>query len=288
MSYDLYFRKKNGQDLSLNEFSEYFSRRPRYKFEKTQAFYENEDTGCYFIMEHNDIKQPPPEKTETPADISPANLNLNFVRPHIFGLECEPEVHAFVKHFDFLIFDPQNDGNSTDTYDTQAFIRGYNVGNKFSYGTILKQNAEIANATYPAVDIERNWLWNLHKAALQAKLGENIFLPTISYQMLNGQVKSLIVWSEAIPTAFPDVDTVIVFRTSLAPSGFFSGKKNDYTIKEFSEILPLLSDKTADGFRELTSPEKAREWVKSLPASDVKPTPIHVDRVLDRELMPSA
>jgi hypothetical protein len=116
MSYDLYFRKKNKANFSLDEFQKYFSGRPNYQVEKGQAVYGNDDTGVYFVMDHNEIKSEQP--SETLAGISPANLSLNFIRPHVFGLEAEPEVHAFVKAFDFLIHDPQNEGNPTEIYNT--------------------------------------------------------------------------------------------------------------------------------------------------------------------------
>lgn len=54
MSYDLYFQKPKSEEFPYQEFISYFKSRSRYKVENGQAFYENEDTGVYFLMEHNE------------------------------------------------------------------------------------------------------------------------------------------------------------------------------------------------------------------------------------------
>jgi len=285
MSYDLYFQKKNRELFSRQEFVAYFTSRPHYKVENGQALYENDDTGVYFIVEHNEVESL--EKTEDPSDYSPANLNLNFLRPHIFALEAEPEITAFVRQFEFIIMDPQIDGNPGTTYEREAFLRGWNAGNKFAFDSIGKSNPEIKTLLYPSDDLERHWNWNFKRNDLQNQLRENIFVPKIAYHSLEGSVKSFIVWSEAIPTAFPTVDTVVVFRQSLAPSKFLRSKQNDFTIRSFSDIGRLLSEEVEYNslkYRTLASEEKAKEWVISLPASSVKPSPVSVDRVLDFEL----
>lgn len=280
MSYDLYFQKRNQETFSRQEFDDYFSSRPHYKVENSQALYENGDTGVYFIIEHNEVESL--KKAEDPSECSPASLSLNYLRPHIFVLEAEPEVAAFVRRFDFAILDPQNDGNPGTTYERAAFLRGWNAGNKFAFDSIGD-----ATQLYPSTDLERHWNWNFKKNDLQAQLGENIFVPKIAYHFVDGSIKSLIVWSDAIPTAFPAVDTIIVFRRSLAPARFLRGKQNDFTIKPFSEIESLLSEEVESiglKYRTSASEENARDWVASLPASSVKPLPVSVDKVLDREL----
>src|SRR4051812_9742286 len=147
MSYDLYFQKKNQKSLSRQEFANYFSSRPHYKIENRQAIYENDDTGVYFIFEHNEAESL--EKTEDPSAYSPAILILNFLRPHIFALEAEPEVAAFVRQFGFTIADPQDDGNPGSTYDREAFLRGWNAGNKFAFNAIGQSSPELKKLYIP-------------------------------------------------------------------------------------------------------------------------------------------
>lgn len=284
MSYDLGFRKKNKEQLTTKEFEDYFLSRPNYEVANGQAIYGNEDTGVYFIFENYEPGQVV-EPVDSDGDDFFTSLTLNFVRPHIFALECEPEVRAFVEHFDFQIQDTQNEGNKTEVYDTEAFFRGYNFGNKFSYKSILNQSLGAQSFTLPAEVLERHWRWNFHRNELQESLDEDIFVPKISYQKLNGELKSYVVWTDAIPAMFPEVDAVVVYRMSLAPSTLFR-KKQDYLIKDFSEILPFLGDKTPEGFRKLAFAEKVQKWVKSLPTSKQELDIVTVDKVLDRELMP--
>lgn len=286
MSYDLFFQRQNGAGLTRGEFSDYFGARPHYKVEANgQALYENEDTGVYFIMEHNEVEGI--VKTEDLSEYSPANLSLNYLRPHIFTLEAEPEIAAFVKAFDLSITDLQNSGNPSNVYDKEAFVRGWNHGNKFAFDSLSKTNPEIRTTMLPGADIEKHWRWNFGRTALQAKLGTGIFVPKITYHMQAGEVRSLIVWSEAIPTAFPEVDTIIVFRQFASRSSLSKEKRNDLIIVDFSEIAPLLGNSIeyANGnYQTLRSENEACEWVAALPESDAMPVLVSVDRVLDQDL----
>ncbi len=283
MSYDLNFRKKKGEEFPLKDFEDYFASRPHYTVANGQAIYGNEATGVYFIMDHNADTY-----TDEDEGVSQSSFNLNYFRPHIFALEAEPEVRAFVEHFDFRVKDDQIGGHHSDIYDREAFIRGWNAGNKFSFQTITDSHEEILKNTLPFHDIERYWRWNYQRDELQKQLGDDIFVARVSFQRLNDKATSCAIWSEAIPTALPEVDTVIMYRESLAPSTFFGGRKTDFTIVDYSEILPFLSEVTEkDGqtYKVTTADEKTLSWIKSFPASTTKPEMIAVDQVLDREVV---
>jgi hypothetical protein len=106
VSYDLFFRSNPaGKPINENTFREYFFNRPHYQIEnRTQAWYSNEDTGVYFAFE---LSGPAEEQDGEPRD---ASFNLNYYRPHIFGMEAEPEVSGFVATFEPVIMDPQMEG----------------------------------------------------------------------------------------------------------------------------------------------------------------------------------
>lgn len=288
MSYDLYFKKKDDQEFQLNEFKEYFECRPHYHVENSLAVYENDDTDVYFSFDFNETT-----KNDLPTETSnkelPVSFNLNYLRPHIFSLEAEPEIAAFIEHFGLVIEDPQVDGHTSNIYNAEDFIRGWNKGNEFSYKSIVASNPDIKNSVLPAMDLERYWRWNYTKTHLQHTLGEDIYVPKVSFQVLNGEIKSFILWSDAIPTVFPKVDTVILYRRSLTPSSFFSKAEQDFVIVEYNEILPLLVEEHvsngASSYRNLLSEKSAREFVSAFPASKVQPTPISIGLVLDKELM---
>lgn len=292
MSYDLYFRKKEQKSLSQDEFREYFEPRRNYKVEDKQAVYENEDTGVYFSFDYTEVDVANKE-SEIPADNSSASFNLNFLRPHIFALEAEPEVANFIKAFGFLIDDPQISGNTSGIYTSEDFIRGWNVGNKFAYESIGKSNPDVMNTSLPSADIEKYWRWNYNLNSLRKEKGENIFVPRIMFHLVEGQVKSFTTWSDAIPTVFPVVDTVIIFRDELAPSKLFSTKNEiDFITINYSDLLPTLNAPVMTDaplhYRVFPNNEqqaKARERVASLKDTHVNPTVISIDHVLDRELI---
>src|SRR6266481_6601745 len=105
MSYDLYFRSRTpGRMISQEQFTNYFRGRRHYEIKETQAWYSNDNTGIYFSMDFGE----PGETSEEGRDSSllRASFNMNYFRPHVFGLEAEPEVAAFVDHFDSTVFDP--------------------------------------------------------------------------------------------------------------------------------------------------------------------------------------
>jgi hypothetical protein len=87
VSYDLFFRARPGKTpASAVDFANYFQSRPRYDADEEACFYSNEDTGVYFNFALGDTGN------EDEPDLLPISFNINYVRPHIFGLEAEPEL----------------------------------------------------------------------------------------------------------------------------------------------------------------------------------------------------
>ena len=74
MSFDLYFASKVGMEKAdIADFRSWFAGKPHYDqdaLEHNQGFYENEDTGVYFIFEFGQFfdKSDPPE-TSRPIQI---------------------------------------------------------------------------------------------------------------------------------------------------------------------------------------------------------------------------
>jgi hypothetical protein len=98
----------------------------------------------YFSFDYTDAKDVDPEEIEEqPNDgLVPTGLsfNINYIRPHFFGLEAEPELAALIEHFSFLIDDPQRQGMGRGKYSREGFLRGWNAGNLLGYIVHLKQN----------------------------------------------------------------------------------------------------------------------------------------------------
>src|SRR5689334_4236837 len=93
MSYDLYFRHRSGTDaLTPSQFAAYFHGRPYYTVSETQAWYEHPATGVYFSFSYDVIEGDADESLPGAEDRTSVSFNLNYYRPHTFGLEAEPEV----------------------------------------------------------------------------------------------------------------------------------------------------------------------------------------------------
>lgn len=154
MSYDL-FLNPSSRPLSGEQFASYFGERAHYTVGNDQAFYENADTGVYFFFDHND---------DGPGSVT---FNLNYFRPHYFGLEAAPEVAAFITAFDLSIEDPQSDGMGDGPFSIKGFLQGWNAGNRFGYRAVLSQGDQNENRVYPTADLERIWRWNFNRSSLQ-------------------------------------------------------------------------------------------------------------------------
>src|ERR1051325_2662308 len=132
MSYDLYFKSRNQNSKPTPiEFVEYFRQRKNYEVSNQQVVYQNETTGVYFVFDIGELSD------MEDSDLLPLSFNLNYLRPHIFGLEAEPEIRSLVEKFSLLVSDDQLDGMSDGEYSTEGFLRGWNKGNEFGYRSIL-------------------------------------------------------------------------------------------------------------------------------------------------------
>lgn len=295
MSYDLYFHCKNEQSLSREEFINYFRNRPWYTVEQNQAFYENEDTGVYFCFEYQEENSTGDEGIEEEQNFQ-VSFNINYNRPHIFGLEAEPEIKNFVEEFKLNIFDPQTNGMGEGPYSTEGFLRGWNEGNLFGISAMISHGGEnwlVDVGTLSHLDIERYWKWNLFRKELQDKLGDDIYVPRIMFCKNQNQIKSFIVWGDAIPIVLPKVDLVVLVKDKLASFRFFFKKPviSPVDYHEVEDLFPPeemyseqgLSYKILEYYR---PPQTIREFYMKQQPGNIQG--ISVDRILDDELVVKA
>src|SRR5262245_27894398 len=114
MSYDLFFKFKKPPE-SFDCFIEYFSKRTNYSVGDRYADYRSH-TGVYFSFSW----EKPESSEEGDWDV---HFKLNYVRPRVFALEAEPEISAFVNHFDLNVNDPQESIKGS-TYSKDGFFEG--------------------------------------------------------------------------------------------------------------------------------------------------------------------
>ena len=157
MSYDLFFKPKSGK-FSKEQFDSYFDGREGYAIEGTQAWYQNEATGVYFVFEFQ-------EQEDDEEDCFPVAFNMNYFRPTFFVKEAEPEVLALVLKFDFKVEDPQMNGMGSGNFDQKKFRSGWLQGNEFGYQSILKDHPEVFSL--PTKTLEDAWAWNINKESFQ-------------------------------------------------------------------------------------------------------------------------
>jgi hypothetical protein len=284
MSYDLYFTKPY---ISFKQYLSYFKGRKNYTIKETQAFYMNEDTGVYFWFDYSDDEPDDPEAPE-----GRVSFELNYYRPHVFVLEAEPEVRAFVEHFHFEVFDPQIGGMEGPAYDSGGLIRGWNQGNEVSYHAFLEDKEDLDSIHARSwEEMEDIWCWNIKREELQHELGKNIFVPKIMFFQVDSILLSVIAWTDAIPTLIPRVDAIYIYRDALAPRRFLSRKK-DFCIVPFKDALPILTpyENSDHGIKTYSwpgpnSPEKIVEYVKKLEAFTGPAERIDLHEILDRELV---
>ncbi len=295
MSYDLYFCSRSQTPaFSREAFDRYFSGRPHYSADETQAKYFNDDSGVYFSFYYNEPEEDSPAEEASQELTIPVAFNLNYFRPHVFGLEAEPELAAFVRHFDLTVIDVQMQGMGEGEYSREGFLRGWNAGNGFGYQSFSSQPRDTPVFSLPTARIESIWRWNLELGALQEKIGESNFVPRILCINSSGSVQTTVVWGDGLPILLPRVDVVLAARKHFAPRGWFR-TKNDVVIIPWNEMEPLLRT-----YRKRTGnpdsyelfyqapPSEIEQFFRQRPASSEKPSIVSFDQVLNRELLEQA
>lgn len=295
MSYDLFFRSRSpSQSLSRDNFARYFGGRRLYEVKESQAWYSNEDSGVYFVFEYAERDEDSDSEEEVDLSLLPASFNLNYFRPHVFGLEAEPEVAAFVERFDLTVSDPQMSGMGDGEYSKAGFLGGWNVGNEFGYRAILSQDPTQRVLTLTSSQIETCWRWNFRREVRQGEIGDTAFVPRIFFFDMDEGVRTGVAWGDGIPILLPIVDLVLVPRQRLAPRRWFRSK-DDIVVFAWAELLPILrrfqhvpgEPACYQLFYETTPSDIERLIREKQPPSEV-PKGIAVDQVLDLELVEKA
>lgn len=286
MSYDLFFTLP--ADIAQDDVEEYFRQRKHYRGDGG-ATYENPDTGVYFSFAVDEGEVRVEQSTAQQQRIA---FNLNYFRPHIFGLEAEPEVSAFVERFNPVIEDPQVQGMANGPYSSEAFLRGWNYGNEVAYGSIIESHGKSNTfLTMPEAAIEGAWRWNRAVPKMQAAHGESVFVPKIMMLNVGGQAKSSVVWGDGIPTLLPEVDIVFVYRQQLAPKPLFGQRTKDHCLVTHSQLDGVLEPLSEKGYplpvrtpAYVETPPVVSKFVRKLPKYTGPLERVTMDRVFSREL----
>lgn len=305
MSYDLLFGAKNGDaPPSEADLAAYFEGRTHYQVDGQEVLYQNDDTGVYFIfyLEHSLDPEEIAELKEAGEVPFPAfaSLNINFFRPHVFGLEAAPEIAAFVRHFDLAVDDPQSDDDATGAFSEPRFLRGWNRGNAFAYRAILNHDPDQTLYSLPGDILEASWRWNLERNDLQERLteaGNDVFVPKVSFLLPpgNSTPMTMAVWPDGISALIPQVELLYISRRVYAPRRFLR-RKEDVAVATWDEALPLLETfdqcEASLPYRELyyqDVPPAVAAFISGLPATETESCQlVSADSILSQELLDSA
>ena len=290
MSYDLYFHRRDGSTIEVEDFVAYFSGRDNYHVDYPSALYRNEDTGVYFVFECADDRCKDAAFTGQPAA---AMVSINYLRPHIFGLEAEPELAAFVRRFDLTVEDPQQEGMDGSEYSRKEFLRAWNAGNDFGFRSFLASGDRTPPIYALSTEhIEAHWRWNRTRLDLQNQLGNDIFVPLILSFDVGGELLSG--WGDGIPIALPLVDALVISRDRLAPRRFLRRAPDRCLVRRADAAALLDRFRLVDGdipYRLLDyaqPPAPIVSFVTSLAASQADLTAIPVDKILNADLFSKA
>lgn len=233
MSYDLYFfADKFGKDPRKSVWT-FFQHRKNWKVDEknNQAFYENLDTGAYFIANYiarGDGKEDTDQNYRYPQIL----FNVNYYRPPFFGREAALEILAFSRFFQFDFLDPQSRGmgeGEAGLVSSDGVLRGWDHGNVFAYSVISQQNPD----EKPIVAAERKimdaWRWNFEaKPALNAEFvrkGADVFVAKASWALHDDRPILTAVWGDGCRTALPPfIDAVVLYADKIPSKNSVLGR----------------------------------------------------------------
>lgn len=280
MSYDLYFYKLPGNEISTTEISEYLSDNlVAGNQDNAQWFYENPDTEVYFSFDYNE----PGGEAET---ISPGenivntnfSFSLNFLRPAFFGLEAFRFVEQFCNDLDLLVSNPQSDPLQTYKPNLQEQFDNWNRTNLrvcrdyFHKGQCCYMSEEACNKV---------WQYNSNVQAVQNKLGEGYYVSKIFFfrEKQTNNAFTLAVWTEHIPIVLPETDYILLTReykkffrkikdTALISRANFLNNFGsyfvDFELPDSKIIHPDKANQVKDKFNAIKSEKKFTEFAERL------------------------
>jgi hypothetical protein len=283
VSYDLHFLPPPGVDIEAEALLDYFAGRRRYEVGGSQAIYDNQRTGVYFIV---DIGS---DDGDEGTAGSVAAAFVNYVRPSFFIREIEPQIRSFVGEFDLSVYDPQ--GYMADgLYKPQLFTRGWREGNR----SACLAHADSIQYTLPAATLNRAWEWNRAVPRLQKELSKtrDVCVPRVFFIAVDGLAATMTTWTEGIHIAVPEVDYLLIQKGRLAPRRLLK-RTRDEGLVAVADAMPVFEKHRAPRSDDLLlldydrPPADVSAFVADAPMDERGFEPLSADLVIDAELVAS-
>ncbi len=318
MSYDLYLYPRAGKPpLEREAFFGWFEGE-LYRHEDDTVNYFNEDTGIYFHFTWyagSDEVEEPNSKDEGWQTNPHVHFNMNYFRPHTFGLEAARVLPALVEHFDLVVSDPQNEGMGQGEFSEEGFLRGWNAGNRFAaraFSQLQGRGEQILGGSLrlPAALNRAYWDWNYNRREIGEDFASldliDVYVPPIWFCREDGQAKAFTLFPNLVPTAVPKVDYVLMLRDELSSPYKKRSKKTPAWVRwedlaaaadgfELRANEPddedhphlILYDEDGGYVNKDTAPKKLAQWVIEAPGLAGKLERLAPGDILDAELLAS-
>lgn len=210
MSYDLsLYPAEDKAAPSIPALDTYFAARPGYSVETGVARYGNEHTGTYFRFRYDDTQR-------GYGDVGPIGLTASIQGPATRALEIADELEALASAFGLIVDDPTMEGMGKGVFDRPAFIRGAHFAARFGYGVsiAMSQMTPETVARYDDAKLEAYWRWNRARDRLQAQVGDEVFVPHVTFVRDGKRVLSSVAWVGDGAILLPEVDVITTIGTT--------------------------------------------------------------------------
>ncbi len=288
MSYDLYFYKQKGTNLSENQIAKYLTDNLVSVNENAnQWFYENEDTEVYYSFDQNEPEDDPESielyESFTDFDNTHFSFNLNFMRPSFFGLEAFQFIEKLLTDLNLFVLNPQADFENPYKPTKNELFDNWNKTNLWASIDHFK---EMESSYLQADKSNEIWDYNFNRSRLQKQLGEQYFVPKIFFfkTKKSNEVVTVTTWTEHIPIVIPPADyflltrqykklfrtikdNILVSRQTVVDN--FDSYIDDFEFQNCKIIHPNNAASVKDKFNSLKSEETLADFAERLPMENL-------------------
>ena len=188
MSFHLTFAPASGA-LDRAAFEALFARRPHYEIGDGQAAYQNQDSGVYFLFDH---------------DGGEIRFTINTRRSEIFAEEAAEELGAVFGSGGF------------EGYSAEAFLADWRTANRTDIAAMLAEGKE--PLTLPVRTNREMWRWNRDLPRCQAELGDEGFVPPLRFFAgPDGNPRPTYVWLVTTATVKPPPAEAVLLADQPTP-----------------------------------------------------------------------
>ncbi|MGO9096581.1 MAG: hypothetical protein ACLQGV_15330 [Bryobacteraceae bacterium] len=232
MSFDLYFCRQPGSEIDIAKV-----RRHVIGLEHTtesrsddgrlvQFEYSNPATGVYCLfdlMTGVEMEQEEPLVLPDSYVNTGLSVSINFLRPHFFALELVPIVSGVADYLGLSLYDPQEDRLYAPGTPSNMLIQTWIAHNERATQALAQDDEPIRMPYLPRQQSLYWWQYARAREALQSRLGEDVFVPSILLMADDQErVKLTVVWSAVVqrrafrsrhlplPQVFPKCDYLIL------------------------------------------------------------------------------